>query len=110
MADDFWKRWTKYLMELRNFHKARRPCGKAPQLKVGDIVLLQEELHPRHLRKKIRIKELQSGRDAVFRTGIIRDTNGEMLARPIHLVIPLEIDRLGRIWRIAQRDIFRLRT
>lgn len=96
VADDFWKRWTKeYLMELRNFHEVRRPRGKAPQLKVGDIVLLQEELRPRHLWKKARIKELRSGRDAVIRTVIVRDANGETLARPIQLVIPLEIDQGG---------------
>ena len=66
VGDDFWKEWTQeYLMEMRNFHEVQRPRGMAPQLNVRYIVLLQEELHPRHLWKKACKKEFLSRKDAV---------------------------------------------
>jgi len=47
LSDDFWKSWTKeYLLELRNFHEVQRPVGKGAQLRVGDVVLIQEDVRP----------------------------------------------------------------
>jgi hypothetical protein len=47
LSDDFWKRWTKeYLLELRSFHEVQRPEGKAAQLHLGDVVLIQEDSPP----------------------------------------------------------------
>jgi hypothetical protein len=50
LSSDFWKRWTKeYLLELRSFHEVQRPVGKTAQHRLGDVVLIQEDVHPRHL-------------------------------------------------------------
>jgi len=50
LSDDFWKRWTKeYLLELRNFHEVQRPVGKTAQLCLGNVVLIKEDVRPRHL-------------------------------------------------------------
>ena len=49
-VEDFWKRWTKeYLLELRSYHQVRQPCGRKARFRVGDVVLLQEEVRPRHM-------------------------------------------------------------
>jgi hypothetical protein len=103
MADDFWRRWEKeYLMELRSFHAISQPKGKSGKVRTGDIVLLQEDCRPRHMWKKARVLELKAGRDGVTKTAILRGANGTVLARPIQLVIPLEVHRVGRMWRIHE--------
>jgi len=50
LSDAFWKRWTKdYLLELRNFQEVQFPVGKTTQIRHGDVVLIQEDVRPRHL-------------------------------------------------------------
>jgi hypothetical protein len=50
LADDFWKRWEKeYVLELRNFHEDRKKKRGSGKVRVGDIVLLQEDRRPRHM-------------------------------------------------------------
>jgi hypothetical protein len=91
IADDFWRRWTKdYLLELRSFHTRRNP-RKPAELKIGDVVLLQEDHVRRHMWKLARVEELRPGRDGVARTVLLRTTHGSQIARPVQLVIPLEI-------------------
>jgi selenocysteine-specific translation elongation factor len=44
LSKDFWKRWTKeYLIELRNFHEVQRPVRQTTQIRLGDVVLIQED-------------------------------------------------------------------
>jgi hypothetical protein len=94
LADDFWKRWTReYLLELRNFHEVQRPEGKIPQLRVGDVALVHEDVRPRHLWERARIEELRKGRDGQLRTVVLRKSDGRQITRPIQLVIPLEVDQ-----------------
>ena len=64
-------------------------------MRVGDIVLLQEDLRPRHMWKKARIEELRAGRDAVVRTVILRTPERQKISRPVQLVVPLEVDQGG---------------
>ena len=64
LADDFWKRWEKeYLLHLRNFHEVSQPNKRSGKVRVGDIVLLQEDRRPRHMWKKARVEELKVGID-----------------------------------------------
>jgi hypothetical protein len=89
-TDNFWKIWTKDdLLELRNFHEVQRPVGKAAQLRVGDVVLFQEDLRPRHLGGQANIEELRRGRDGQVRTVVLQTNDGRQITRPIDLVITL---------------------
>ena len=50
MQEDFLKRWKKeYLLDLRSYHQVRRPKGRSMECRVGDIVLLQDDLRPQHV-------------------------------------------------------------
>jgi len=93
-----------YLLQLRNYHKIRRPARQGPKFKVGDIVLLQEERMPRHMWKKARIDELLRGRDGQIRTVSLRLQDRSKISRPVQLVIPLEIDQCGKV--VKDWDIF----
>jgi hypothetical protein len=92
LSDDFWKRWTKeYLLELRNFHEVQHPVGKTIQPRLGDVVLIQEDVRPRHLCGRARIEELRKGRDGQVRTVVLWTSDGRQITRPMQLVIPLEV-------------------
>jgi hypothetical protein len=96
LSDDFWKRWTKeYLLELRNFHEVKRPVGKAALIRLGDVVLIQEDVRPRHQWGRARIEELRRGRNGQVRTVLFRTSDGRQITRPIQLVIPLGVDQCG---------------
>ena len=96
LSDDFWTRWTKeYLLELRNFHEVQRPVGKIAQLRLGDVVLIQEDVRPRHLWGRARIEELRKGWDGQVRMVVLRRSDGRQITRPIQLAIPLEVDQGG---------------
>ncbi|GFQ70760.1 DUF5641 domain-containing protein [Trichonephila clavata] len=52
LLDCFWKKWSKeYLLQLRSFHQVRNKDSTI-NIRVGDIVLLQEDVRPRHMWKK----------------------------------------------------------
>ncbi|GFQ81064.1 integrase catalytic domain-containing protein [Trichonephila clavata] len=54
--DCFWKKWSKeYLLQLRSFHQVRNKDSTI-NIRVGDIVLLQEDIRPRHMWKKARVR------------------------------------------------------
>jgi hypothetical protein len=96
LSDDFWKSWAKeYLLELRNFHEVQRPVGKTTQLRLGDVVLIHEDVRPRHLWERARIEELRKERDGYVRTVVLRKSDGRQITRHIQLVIPLEFDQGG---------------
>ncbi|GFR19183.1 DUF5641 domain-containing protein [Trichonephila clavata] len=49
LLDCFWKKWPKkYLLQLRSFHQVRSKDSTI-NIRVGDIVLLQEDIRPRHM-------------------------------------------------------------
>ncbi|XP_055924563.1 uncharacterized protein LOC129956658 [Argiope bruennichi] len=94
LLDTFWKRWSKeYLLELRTFHQVRN-VKETPRVRVGDLVLLQEDLRPRQMWKKALVVKLIDGRDGRIRTCILR-VKGKEITRPIQLVIPLDVDQGG---------------
>ncbi|GFR13568.1 integrase catalytic domain-containing protein [Trichonephila clavata] len=89
----FWKKWSKeYLLQLRSFHQVRNKDSTI-NIRVGDIVLLQD-VRPRHMWKKARVMNLHQGRDGKIRSCELR-VNGRNVTRPVQLVIPLEIDQGG---------------
>jgi len=95
LSDDFWK-WTKeYLLEAKSFHEVQHPVGKTSQLRLGDVVLIQEDVRPRHQWGRARIKELRKGWDGQVRTVVLRMSDGCQITCPIQLVIPLDVDQGG---------------
>jgi hypothetical protein len=81
---------------MRNFHEVQHPVGKTDQLRPGDIVLIQEDVHPRHLWGQARIKELRKGWDGQVRTMVPQMSDGRQITRPIQLVINSEVDQGGK--------------
>jgi len=64
LTETLWRRWQReYLLQLRTYHEVRGPALQGPKLKVGDIVLLQEDRMPRQMWKKAQMDELIPGRD-----------------------------------------------
>ena len=59
------------------------------------MVLLQEDVCPRHMWKRALIEQLVEGRDGMIRTVVLRTPEGNKITRPIQLVIPLEVDQDG---------------
>jgi hypothetical protein len=95
LTDDFWRRWQReYLTALRSFHEVRQQKSST-RLRRGDVVLLQEDVRPRHMWKRARIEQLMEGRDGMIRTVVLRTPEGNKITRPIQLVIPLEVDQGG---------------
>lgn len=94
LLDCFWKKWSKeYLLQLRSFHQVQNQ-DRPLNVRVGDIVLLQEDVRPRHMWKKARVMNLHHGRDGKIRSCELR-VNGQKITRPVSLVIPLEVDQGG---------------
>ena len=87
LSNQFWKKWMKmYLPELQRrqkWHKEHR------NLKVGDLVLLTEEITPRFLWPMGKVVEVKLGRDGLVRVVRVK-TNTTTLIRPISKVISLE--------------------
>jgi hypothetical protein len=93
--DDFWKRWHKeYLLQLKSFHEVRKP-QVCRDIREGDVVLIQEDVRPRHMWRRARVEDLRDGRDDKVRTVILRTLQGNKFSRPVQLVVPLEVDQGG---------------
>lgn len=102
MANEFWTRWKKeYLLNLQprqKWHKNRR------NVKINDIVLLQDDLASRNKWKLARIIEVYPGSDGKVRKLrlLVSDTtfdkkgkpttNTVFLERPVQKVTLLETD------------------
>lgn len=96
LQDDFLRRWKReYLLGLRSYHEVRRPDGRAAQCRIGDVVLLQDDVRPRHMWRQACVTGTRPGRDGKVRTLTLRTSNGATITRPVQLVIPLEIDQGG---------------
>nr|XP_015925386.2 uncharacterized protein LOC107453192 [Parasteatoda tepidariorum] len=84
LLDAFWKKWSKdYLLQLRSFHQVRN-IQKSSHVRVGDIVLLHEDVRPRHTWKRALVTGLIKGRDEKVRTCTLR-SDGKKISRPVQL-------------------------
>jgi len=98
LTEALWRRWQReYLLQLRNYHEIRRPAQQGPKFKVGYIVFLKEERMPRHMWLKARIDEILQGRDGQIRTVSLRLPDRTKISRPVQLVIPWRLTRVGRM-------------
>ncbi|GFQ95402.1 integrase catalytic domain-containing protein [Trichonephila clavata] len=94
LLDCFWKKMVERIfLQLRSFHQVRNKDSTI-NIRVGDIVLLQEDVRPRHMWKKARVMNLDQRRDGKIRSCELR-VNGRNVTHPVQLVIPLKIDQDG---------------
>lgn len=94
LANEFWTRWRKeYLLNLQSrqkWHKNRR------NMKVNDIVLLQDDLAPRNEWKLARITEVYPGLDDRVRklkllvSDTTFDKKGKSTTKPVLLERPIQ--------------------
>ena len=86
-------RWkTEYLAELQDHHitmKKNKDEEAVP--KVGDVVIMKEEMNPRTQWPLARVTKVFPGRgDKKIRSIEVQKTNGYLVRRPPQLLIPLE--------------------
>ena len=93
--NQFWKRWRgEYLLELREAHRHHGGKQGAVPPSVGDIVLVEDEDHPRALWKLARVSSLITGRDGHTRGAVLHvpSSGGEgTLRRPLQRLYPIEV-------------------
>lgn len=87
LANQFWKRWLReYLPELQRRSKWNK---EEENIKVGDVVLLAEEVTPRYLWPLGLVVEVREGRDGLVRSVKVK-TKSTVLVRPVSKVVKLE--------------------
>ncbi|GBM92118.1 hypothetical protein AVEN_198070-1 [Araneus ventricosus] len=103
LLETFWRKWSReYLLQLSTFHQVHN-SGKSSHVREGDVVLLHENVTPRHMWKRARVDKLIKGRDGRVRSCLLR-LGGKELTRPIQLVIPLEVDQGGEDVRFQDNN------
>ena len=94
ILDHFWKRWSRdYLLELRETHRLKHERNSTSSIKLGDIVLIQDEHLPRSRWRTGRVKELIRSKDNTVRGALITVSNKDktgLLRRPINKLYPFE--------------------
>ncbi|XP_064645114.1 uncharacterized protein LOC135498660 [Lineus longissimus] len=92
LKNAIWTRWkTEYLNALRERHLAKREDGKDKNIiKVGDIVLVHDDLKKRIQWKLAHVERLTYGNDGLVRSAQIKTQNGTT-NRPIVKLYPLEV-------------------
>ena len=87
-----WKRWKgEYVSSLKN--RAKWHITK-PDVQIGQVVLLADELKERKKWKLARVVAAQGSDDRV-RTVKVRTSNGRILSRDVSKLVPLEFDILN---------------
>ena len=96
VLNHFWRRWSKeYLLELRDAHRQRHPTNTSTTIKVGDVVLLHDQNHPRGFWKMAKVQKLLTGRDGHTRGAVLKvASKGRRLStlqRPVQHIYPLGV-------------------
>ena len=87
LIGQFWGRWTReYMTEL---NRRSKWLDKQRNVKVGDLVLLTEEVTPRSLWPLGLVSEVRVGADGLVRTVTVK-TRSTTLVRPITKIVMLE--------------------
>lgn len=93
---NFTNQWRRqYLLSLREAHSSTTRSSKVKPVKVGDVVILRDELTKRAFWKLGIVKELLTGKDDIARAAIVRTVNSErsqLLRRSVKHLIPLELN------------------
>ena len=92
LINTYWTRWKKeYLLELRSAHCSSH-VKRCTELKLGDVILVNEDKLPKHLWKMGRIKEVYIGRDGKVRSCLVMLPSRNLIRRPVQLLYPLELN------------------
>ena len=96
LRSQYWRRWKReYLLELRNFHRAAQPSGMPHSLRVGEIVTIYDDSHPRGMWRLGRIETLIPGTDGIVRGVTVKVTSRSghpsVIRRPIQHIYPMEV-------------------
>ena len=98
----FWTQWRgEYLLNLREFHRQslKGPLArKDSSIKIGDVVLVQENL-PRSRWRLALVEKLIEGRDGCCRAAQVKLANGNRIQRPLQLLFTLEHETRSLIIR-----------
>ena len=87
LANQFWWRWVhEYIANIQHRQKWLEPTKN---ICVGDIVLVCDEITPRHQWPMGRIVEVHTGQDKLVRSATIK-TQSSVLKRPVHKLCVLE--------------------
>ncbi|XGW10386.1 hypothetical protein V3C99_012128 [Haemonchus contortus] len=95
LTERFWRVWhTQYLTALREKHQTKVGSKRAGALvpKVGSLVLICDEVQPRHMWRMGRISVLPKNRDGVIREAVITLPSHKRIRRPLNLLLPLELE------------------
>ena len=63
VINHFWRRWSEYLLELRESHRQHASVKNKLSIKRGDIVILEEKNKPCEFWKLTCVEELLAGKD-----------------------------------------------
>ena len=73
VLNHFWRWWSKeYLLELRDAHRQWHPTNTLATTKIGDVVLLHDQDHPRGFWKMAKVQKILSGRDGHTRGAVLK--------------------------------------
>ena len=68
ILDHFWKRWSsEYLIELRDIHRKSKKNGVNDEIKIGDVVLIEEDKQKRSNWRTGRVDEIIISKDGQIR-------------------------------------------
>ncbi|EPB71855.1 hypothetical protein ANCCEY_09046 [Ancylostoma ceylanicum] len=95
ITEKFWKTWQdQYLTSLREKHTLQigKKRGGILIAKTGQVVLMQDEVQPRHSWKMGIINTLVLNAHGTTREAIVRLPSGRLIRRPLKLLVPLELE------------------
>ena len=73
VLNHFWKWWSKEcLLELRDAYRRRNIGGTSAPVKIGDIILVHDQDHPRGFWKVMQVEELITWRDGLVHGAVLR--------------------------------------
>ncbi|GFY53848.1 integrase catalytic domain-containing protein [Trichonephila inaurata madagascariensis] len=86
----FWNKWkTQYLLDLKTVHHFKSP-NIHKDVKIGDVVLVEESLKSKLLWDLGTIQETLMGRDGHIRASIVKTKKG-LFRKPVKLIYPFEL-------------------
>ncbi|PAV78070.1 hypothetical protein WR25_09266 [Diploscapter pachys] len=108
MIGKFWTEWEEsYLTELKEKHRKRMNTRKsaAIQPQIGHVVLVMDENQEKGLWKLARILKLDESADGQIRSAQIRiGATGNVVQKPINLLVPLEISQTDESQTTSESD------